>query len=160
MSVVKVREAGQSDLAAVLALYGQSGMDDGEILPLEEARRIWQRFASYPSYRLFVAERESRVVGSYALLIMDNLGHMGAPSAIVEDVVVEPLEQGSGVGTAMMRHALEECAAEGCYKLSLSSNMKRERAHRFYEGLGFERHGLSFQVRLPEGRERWELANG
>jgi GNAT superfamily N-acetyltransferase len=153
--MTSVREAEERDLPAVLTLYGQHGMDEGAVLPLAEARAIWQRFASYPSYRLFVDEREGRVVGSYALLIMDNLAHMGAPSAIVEDVVVDPAGQGRGVGTAMMRHALAESAAKGCYKLMLSSNMKRERAHQFYEGLDFERHGFSFLVRLPaaSGRE-------
>ena len=36
--------------------------------------------------------------------------------------------------------------AKGCYKLVLSSNAKRERAHAFYESLGFERHGYSFRI--------------
>ena len=156
MTVVSVREAEDGDLPAVLAQYGQPGMDDGEILPLADARRIWQRFASYPSYRLFVAESEGRVVGSYALLIMDNLAHLGARSAIVEDVVVEVDEQGRGIGAAMMRHATDTSAAQGCYKLMLSSSMKRERAHRFYEGLGFERHGVSFLVRVPDASQREE----
>ena len=30
----------------------------------------------------------------------------------------------------------------------LSSNLKRERAHRFYEKLGFTQHGVSFEVGL------------
>ena len=33
----------------------------------------------------------------------------------------------------------------------LSSNAKRERAHAFYESLGFERHGFSFRVNLVAG---------
>jgi GNAT superfamily N-acetyltransferase len=46
----------------------------------------------------------------------------------------------------MMRRAMDECRQAGCYKLALSSNLKREAAHRFYEGLGFEKHGYSFWV--------------
>ena len=46
----------------------------------------------------------------------------------------------------MMEFALDLCRAKGCYKLMLSSNAKRKRAHAFYESLGFERHGLSFRV--------------
>jgi hypothetical protein len=30
----------------------------------------------------------------------------------------------------------------------LSSNLRRERAHRFYDKLGFTQHGLSFEVAL------------
>ena len=46
------------------------------------------------------------IVGSFALLIMDNLGHLGAPSAIVEDVVVDPALHGCGIGRQMMEFAL------------------------------------------------------
>jgi ribosomal protein S18 acetylase RimI-like enzyme len=68
----------------------------------------------------------------------------------VEDVAVLPRYQGRGIGRAMMRHAMSECRAAGCYKLTLSSNLKREAAHRFYDGLGFERHGYSFRVELEK----------
>ena len=67
-------------------------------------------------------------MGSFALLVMHNLGHLGAPSAIVEDVVVAPALQRHGIGKAMMQFALERCRDKGCYKLMLSSNAKRERA--------------------------------
>ena len=36
-----------------------------------------------------------------------------------------------------------------CYKLVLSSNAKRARAHEFYDKLGFRRHGISFWIDLP-----------
>jgi GNAT superfamily N-acetyltransferase len=59
-------------------------------------------------------------VGTFALLIMDNLGHLGTPSAIIEDVAVDPTLQGQGIGRQMMRHALQLAAANGCYKAALS----------------------------------------
>jgi GNAT superfamily N-acetyltransferase len=82
---------------------------------------------------------------------MHNLSHLGAPSAIVEDVVVAPSLQGNGIGKAMMQFALGLCRDKGCYKLMLSSNAKREHAHAFYESLGFERHGFSFRIDVHEG---------
>lgn len=104
--------------------------------------------ARYPDYTLYVAVNGDHVIGTYALLIMDNLGHLGAPSAVIEDVAVDPAWQGRGVGTMMMNHALEIASAKSCYKAMLSSNLKRERAHAFYESLGFERHGYSYRVRI------------
>jgi ribosomal protein S18 acetylase RimI-like enzyme len=141
-----IRAATSADLPAVLALYAQPEIDDGAVLPLADAEAILARFATYPDYRLFVAEDGGSVVGSFALLILDNLGHLGAKSGLVEDVVVDPARHGDGIGKAMMRHAAAECAAKGCYKLALSSNLKRDAAHAFYDSLGFERHGLSFRV--------------
>jgi len=147
---IAIREAGEADLPAVLALYAQPELDDGSVLSVDEAEQIFRRFAAYPDYRLFVAVDAERVVGSYSLLIMENLGHLGARSAIVECVVVDPAVQGTGVGRAMMRQALADARAKGCYKAALSANAKRDRAHAFYESLGFERHGYSFLVDLED----------
>jgi GNAT superfamily N-acetyltransferase len=147
---LSIRDAETGDLPGVLALYAQPDLDDGVVLPLHDAERIFARFARYPDYTLYVAEQEGRIVGSFALLIMDNLGHLGAPSAIVEDVVVGPVLHGRGIGRAMMRFAIERCREKRCYKLALSSNAKREGAHAFYESLGFERHGYSFRIALEQ----------
>jgi GNAT superfamily N-acetyltransferase len=48
----------------------------------------------------------------------------------------------------MMQHAMQIAAEHGCYKLALTSNVRREGAHAFYDRLGFERHGVSFVVAL------------
>src|SRR5262245_32598924 len=145
---LRIRAADEHDLAGVLALYAQPEIDDGDVLSADEAVRIFRRFARYPDYTLYVAERDGQIVGSFALLIMDNLGHLGAPSGIVEDVAVDPALRGGGIGQAMMRFAIERCREKDCYKLMLSSNAKRERAHAFYEALGFARHGYSFRIEL------------
>ena len=152
-----IREATEDDLPAVLVLYAQPAMDDGRVLTLEEAQLVLAQFRQYPSYRLWVAceaapddspdaDTGGEVVGTYALLIMHNLAHLGTPSAIVEDVVVSAQRQGQGIGQHMMQHAQQQARVAGCYKLVLSSNQKRERAHAFYESLGFQRHGFSFVI--------------
>jgi len=147
---IRLRSATVADLPGVLALYAQPEIDDGDILPVDAAESLFGRFADYPDYTLYVAEQEGTIVGSFALLVMHNLGHLGAPSGIVEDVVVDPRLQGCGIGQAMTRFAIERCRDKGCYKLMLSSNAARERAHAFYEKLGFARHGYSFRVDLAE----------
>jgi GNAT superfamily N-acetyltransferase len=79
---------------------------------------------------------------------MHNIGHQGSPSAIVEDVVVSSSHQSQTIGSEMMMHAMDLARQAGCYKLALSSNQKRQRAHAFYESLGFDKHGYSFQIKL------------
>jgi len=145
---IHCRGATQADLPGVLRLYGQPDLDDGKVLSLADAERIFDRMAQYPDYKIYVAACGDRIVGTFALLIMDNLGHLGAPSGVIEDVAVDPGWQGQGIGRAMLQHALQVCASKGCYKAALSSNMSRERAHAFYDSLGFERHGYSFRVML------------
>lgn len=147
-SMIAVRPATDEDLPSVLDLYVQPGMDDHKLSPAE-AKAIFARMRSYPDYALMVADEGGRIVGTLALLIMDNLGHLGAKSAVVEDVVVDPTRHGQGIGKILMHAAMALAAAKGCYKMTLSSNLKRAAAHAFYDGLGFRRHGYSFWIDLP-----------
>lgn len=145
---IEIRKAAEPDLPAVLRLYAQPGIDNGRVLTLDTAAMILQRMTTYPEYAVYVATNNCSVVGTFALLVMDNLAHLGKPSAIVEDVCVDDQLHRRGIGRAMMQFAMEFARERGCYKLSLSSNASRERAHTFYRSLGFEQHGLSFHVQL------------
>ena len=145
---LQVRQATAADLPSVLALYAQPAMDKGKVLTIAQAEQLLAQFSHYPNYRLFVACKDDAVVGTFALLVMHNLAHQGTPSAIVEDVVVSESHQSQGIGRDMMHHAMAFAREAGCYKLVLSSNQKRERAHAFYESLGFQRHGFSFSIEI------------
>jgi GNAT superfamily N-acetyltransferase len=149
---IQIRAATDADLPSILALYVQVE-DDGRILPVERARSIFARIHSYPDYKVYVATFDGLIVGTFALLIMDNLAHMGAPSGVLEDVVVQGDWQHRGVGKQMMQFVMDRCRKRGCYKLALSSNLKREAAHRFYSGLGFRRHGYSFVVEVSQAQD-------
>lgn len=144
MANIEIRDAVDADLAGILQILADSGIDGGSSFNLDEAREHLIRLRAWPNFRLLVALVDGEVAGTYALLIMDKLGKRGTPAGVVEDVAVAPNRQGQGIGKAMMAHALEECRKAGCYKLALSSNVKRESAHRFYESLDFTRHGYSF----------------
>lgn len=144
-----IRPATQDDVGAILELYAQTGLDDGIRLNPAQARDMFRRMATYPYYRLFVVNNaDGTITASYGLLIIDNIAHAGAPLSIVEHVAVSTAHQGQGLGQLMMHHAMAESRAHGCYKLALSSNVRRERAHEFYDKLGFVRHGYSFVVDL------------
>src|SRR5580692_6097301 len=144
MPVIEIRDASDGDLPGVLRVLAESGIDGSISFTVEEARAHLARIRARSSFRLLVAIVDGEIAGTYSLVILDKLGKRGALSAVVEDVGVAPQRQGQGIGRAMMAHALEECRKVGCYKLALSSNVKRQSAHRFYESLGFERHGYSF----------------
>jgi GNAT superfamily N-acetyltransferase len=146
MPDVEVRDATDADLPGILRVLAESGIDGGKSFDTAEAREHLARIRQWPNFRLLRAAIEGEVVGTYSLVIMDKLGKRGTPAGVVEDVAVLPGRQGQGIGRAMMDHAIAECRKAGCYKLALSSNVKRGEAHRFYESLGFERHGYSYAV--------------
>jgi ribosomal protein S18 acetylase RimI-like enzyme len=142
---LNIRQASISDLPEILNLYAIV-LDKGEVLSLEQAEIHFKKMQTYPNYKVYVAENEGDIVGTFALLIMDNLAHKGTPSGVVEDVAVLTELQGKGIGKMMMEFAMEKCKEAGCYKLVLSSNLIRKEAHAFYESLNFEKHGFSFRV--------------
>jgi ribosomal protein S18 acetylase RimI-like enzyme len=147
----RMRKAIEADIPAVLALYAQPGASAGSVMPLADAQTAFRRMSAHPGYALYVAEHGGALVGTFVLHIIENLAHQGAPTAVVENVVVDERCRGQGIGTAMMRFAMGEARRHRCYKLTLSSNLTRERAHAFYDALGFERHGYSFVVKLDDG---------
>jgi GNAT superfamily N-acetyltransferase len=143
----QIREANREDLPRLLPLLAQlSG--DGTRLSLSGAEAVWARMECYPYFRVRLAERGTQATGTYSLLLMDNLAHGAAPTALVENVVVDAAARGQGIGRAMMREAMEIARAHGCYKLVLTSGLARTDAHRFYESLGFARHGHSYLIPL------------
>ena len=139
MPNVEVHDATDTDLPAILRVLSESGIDGGKSFDIAEARDHLARLRQWPNFRLLAAAIEGEVVGTYSLIIMGKLGKRGTPAGVVEDVAVLPGRQGQGIGRAMMDHAIAQCRDAGCYKLALSSNVKRGDAHRFYESLGFER---------------------
>lgn len=145
---VTLRRAIESDLPAVLALMAELSPSDPP-MPLDRAREIFCRMQSTPRMAVWVVERAAVTVGTYTMLVMENLGHCGTPAAIVESVVVARELRGQGIGEVMMRHAAQRAAEAGCYKIALSSNRKRPDAHRFYRRLGFRDHGVSFAIDTP-----------
>ncbi len=74
---VTVRVAELSDLPAILGIYAQPAVDSGEVLPDDVARALYEKIRQYPSYHLYVACIGPDIVGTFALLIMDNLGTPG-----------------------------------------------------------------------------------
>lgn len=148
MSKIAIRQAQAEDLERVLELYREGEIGVEETFSLEEARAQLAAFSKYPCYRVFVAEFNGEVAGTYELLIMDNLAKRGRKSAIVEDVAVAKRHRGHGIGRAMIEHAMQLAKSSQCYKLVLSSNLQRHAAHAFYETLGFEKHGFSFRVEI------------
>lgn len=141
-----IRAAGLADIPQLLALYKLLDIEPEPEMPIEQARQRFLDLALHPGHRIYVAEFEQKIVGTFALIFVGGLSHGARDACIVEDVVVAPEVQGAGIGKQMMRFAMEQCASGDCYKLVLSSHLQRSQAHQFYERLGFRKHGYSYLI--------------
>ena len=146
MTALSIRKATEADLPALLLLYGQPSFNNGRVISLDEARAIFARMALYPDFAAYLAESEGIVMGTFSLMIIDNIAHWGTPTALVENVVVAEGRQGGGLGRTMMRVAFAMAEAKGAYKVALSSGLAKDKAHAFYESLGYEKYGYSFRL--------------
>jgi GNAT superfamily N-acetyltransferase len=143
----RIRPAVADDLPVLLDLYRQLAGDRAESLPAGPAVAgpVLARILADPTRQLLVADAGGRVVGTAELIVHANLTHGAQPWAIVENVIVAADARRLGAGRALMDHVLAEARAAGCYKIQLLSRGERGDAHRFYDGLGFERSAIGFR---------------
>jgi len=111
-------------------------------------RRALRALLKRPDETLLVAVENRRIVGTNHILIFRHLARALKPAAIIENMVVDARARGAGVGQKLMDAALKIARRLGCYKLSLTSNRKRPRAHRFYEKFGMRRTHYGFTMYL------------
>jgi GNAT superfamily N-acetyltransferase len=147
---LRIRHAREVDLVALNVLYRELHGDDYDsYAPSLRAFRIaWRGLARNRDHHLLVAERGGVIVGTVHLLLFRHLGHGLKPVAIVENVVVASAMRSQSVGERMMEAAGAIAKAAGCYKLSLTTNVKRPRAHRFYERMGWRRSHFGYTLAL------------
>jgi GNAT superfamily N-acetyltransferase len=151
MPLITIREASAVDFAALLRLLdemdesmyeGRGHADEGDI------RALYEAILADRDQRLLVAEDGERLVGSAHVMVLRHIGRSLPRSAVVEGVVVDPAYRGKGVGAALMRAAAEAAREAGCYKLTLTSNLARTGAHRFYSRLGWKRTHYGYSLEL------------
>jgi GNAT superfamily N-acetyltransferase len=74
--------------------------------------------------------------------------HRPAPVGRVSVMIVDEAYRGRGIGALLMAEAEKRLAERGCKIIEVTSNMRRDRAHHFYEQLGYERTSYRFMIKL------------
>jgi GNAT superfamily N-acetyltransferase len=147
---VAVRRLRADDLDALQALYRD--LELPEYRPGRSSRvrlrRAFARLNRDRDHRMLIAETNGRVVGAAHVIIVPHLGHGLRPFAVVENVVVDSRARGSGIGSALMREAGKFARSRGCYKISLTTNVNRRGAHKFYQRLGWRRSHFGYSLGL------------
>ncbi|WP_159601133.1 GNAT family N-acetyltransferase [Agromyces humi] len=95
-----------------------------------------------------VEDAAGDVVGTMQLTLIPGLARGGATRMQVEAVRVAESARGCGLGTAMLRWAIEEARSRGAALVQLTSDARREDAHRFYDRLGFTPSHVGFKLFL------------
>ncbi len=150
MSQIILRPVTEAELPLLATILAE--MDGNDPFPVASIRAKWQEMQRFPDYVCYFAEAGGEIVGTLSLNVFPVLSGTMRSEAIAEAVVIRPQYRGRGLGRAMLRTAMKMAADKGAYKLALSSNLRRLDAHRFYDGMGFTRHGFSFSIDTAELR--------
>lgn len=150
---LKIRRAEPDDCAAIYEMFSSPKVYEGTLqLPYPSLEQWRQKLADPPegTYNL-VATADDRVVGMISVHTFPNRARRRHAGAIGISVNAE--WQGKGVGTALMRAALEFADNWlGLTRLELEVFADNESAIRLYERFGFKHEGTLRQHALRNGR--------
>lgn len=156
MTGARIREAEIEDVSEFARLLTELGYPSS---PAETEGRLRAIFQD-PDYCTLVAESSGRLVGLVGLRLGRYYEKSGT-FAWIAALVVDEAERGSGVGARLLGEAEAWAASRGATDVLVNSHLRREQAHRFYEGLGYERTGYRFfKVLDPAGVEEPPLDGG
>lgn len=88
-----------------------------------------------------------REIGHAFLYVIKNDEHE-ACAGFMEDVFVEEVSRGKGVGTALIKMVIDEAKKNGCYKIIGTSRYARPEVHVWYTKFGFKDYGKEFRMEL------------
>jgi GNAT superfamily N-acetyltransferase len=100
------------------------------------------------NHELIVAELNGKVIGTLHLMFLPSISFQGGLRSQVESVRVDKLYQGQGIGSDMMKWAIERAQERGVHIVQLTTHKSRADAHRFYERLGFKGTHLGMKLSL------------
>jgi GNAT superfamily N-acetyltransferase len=144
MAMLTFRDATADDLPRIVSMYADDDLGSGRESatdPLPDSYlRAFEQIDGDPRHRLIVAEdagHDGEVVATLQLSFLPQLSHRGFERAQIESVRVASTRRGGGIGSALMTWAIAAAQQRGCSTVQLTTNTKRQDAHRFYESLGF-----------------------
>ncbi len=91
---------------------------------------------------ILVARHSGEVIGMVNILYTISTA-LGGRVGILEDMVVLPSWRGSGVGSKLLRHAIESARNSGCKRITLLTDSDNDSAQRFYQRHGFSRSSMA-----------------
>lgn len=111
----------------------------------EFSRKIFEKIKKADNIKIFVAIKDSDIVGSITAIIEQKFVHNGGKICHIEDVVTRKGFEKLGIGSALVEKVLELAIQEKCYKVILNCS---EYNSKFYEKLGFYKHDVGMRYNI------------
>jgi ribosomal protein S18 acetylase RimI-like enzyme len=90
---------------------------------------------------------KGKEIGRAFLYILHN-DIKGRDFGYIEDLHIDELYRGKGIGSNLIKLMIKDCKRQGGYKIELVTGYDNEGARKLYEKLGFRRLGTDYKMYL------------
>jgi ribosomal protein S18 acetylase RimI-like enzyme len=111
-------------------------------------KTAFHAITSDPNNELVVAYQGNELLGVQQITYTPYITHQGGWRATIEGVRTSSAVRGKGVGTELIRWAIDRAKQRGCHLVQLTTDKQRVDALRFYERLGFKATHEGLKMKL------------
>ena len=132
MNKIEIREINRFSnrvFAATLSLLPQLAPDSA-LLTMDHFKRILKSKSTH----LFIVELDNKIAGILTIATYDI---PSGKKVWIEDVVVDELQRGKGIGKALMLFSINYAKSLGAKSIELTSSPSRVAANQLYQKIGF-----------------------
>ncbi|MEI4770800.1 GNAT family N-acetyltransferase [Psychrobacillus sp. FJAT-51614] len=149
---VTIREATEEDLDIIVGMLANDPLGSQRERyekPLPESYfKAFRAIESDLNNELIVASIDETVIGVLQITFTPYITHQGGWRATIEGVRTSASVRGQGIGSKMIRFAIDRAKERGCHLVQLTTDKKRPDSIRFYEQLGFTATHEGFKLKL------------
>ncbi|TBU97818.1 GNAT family N-acetyltransferase [Stutzerimonas kirkiae] len=147
---MSIRLATPGDIPALCRLLDQLFAQETEFTPDHAAQtRGLRMIVEHPEVgEILVAEQDGGIVAMVSLLYSVSTA-LGAPVALLEDMVVDAANRASGFGSQLLDAAIAHARQRGCRRITLLTDSDNHAAQRFYARQGFQPSSMLPMRLLP-----------
>jgi ribosomal protein S18 acetylase RimI-like enzyme len=146
------RMATEKDLDSIVAMLADDVLGSKRERyehPLPDSYiKAFQAITSDHNNELIVACDGNEVIGVQQITFTPYITHQGGWRATIEGVRTSVSVRGMGVGTELIKWAIQRAEERGCHLVQLTTDKKRPDALRFYERLGFKATHEGLKLKL------------
>ncbi|WP_368505110.1 GNAT family N-acetyltransferase [Alkalihalophilus sp. As8PL] len=149
---ISFRIASEQDLESIVAMLADDVLGSKRERyehPLPDCYiKALEAISSDPNNELIVACHSNEVIGVQQITFTPYITHQGGWRATIEGVRTSTSVRGMGVGTELIKYAIQRAKERGCHIVQLTTDKERADALRFYERLGFKATHEGLKLKL------------
>jgi ribosomal protein S18 acetylase RimI-like enzyme len=146
-----VTEAIEADLTSIELLIVEllDALENRPALDAATALENCRILLKDPTHHLLVARVDGAVAGFINFTSRRTIVHE-RPSGLIDELVVAQRYRTQGIGTRLVRAAVEACRKLGCCEVEVTTEVSNRIARDFYKARGFEETGILLEKHLED----------